>query len=393
MSHRVYQNVGTVLGLMVAIWVGMGSGGSSLYAQHIHTATTSVNITICGDGIVHPGQVCDDGVNTGEYATSTATRNCLPDCSGFGPYCGDGILQTLFGETCDDGNNIDGDGCDAQCQQEVPPSLDPGGTGTPGGGGGGSSPGGGATPGGARDGSIAIDRPTRVTVGGIAYPGARVTLLVDGVVAGVIEANSAGVFQRTFDDLTPGPATFGFWALDSAQRRSITFSSTFEVIQGAMTTVTGIIIPPTIEAVPDRVSLGTPIVFRGSAAPNALVSTFLNRDMPSATTTSATTGAWEVTVPTNTLTNESFHTVRARYRSIAGARFESGFSQALNFYVGEREAGGTISPDINQDGRVDLVDFSILLFNWGTSNPIADFNQDGIVDLADFSIMLFNWTG
>jgi hypothetical protein len=49
--------------------------------------------------------------------------------------------------------------------------------------------------------------------------------------------------------------------------------------------------------------------------------------------------------------------------------------------------------DLNCDGLVNLIDFSILLFHWGTSNPIADINGDGTVDLIDFSIMLFNWTG
>jgi cysteine-rich repeat protein len=32
--------------------------------------------------------------------------------------CGDGELTTEFGETCDDGNNEPGDGCDEICQPE-----------------------------------------------------------------------------------------------------------------------------------------------------------------------------------------------------------------------------------------------------------------------------------
>ncbi len=50
--------------------------------------------------------------------------------------------------------------------------------------------------------------------------------------------------------------------------------------------------------------------------------------------------------------------------------------------------------DLNRDGRVDLVDFSILLYNWGRpQNPVADLNADGRVDLVDFSILLYWWTG
>ena len=32
--------------------------------------------------------------------------------------CGDGIIDLALGESCDDGNNADGDGCDARCQVE-----------------------------------------------------------------------------------------------------------------------------------------------------------------------------------------------------------------------------------------------------------------------------------
>ena len=51
------------------------------------------------------------------------------------------------------------------------------------------------------------------------------------------------------------------------------------------------------------------------------------------------------------------------------------------------------SPDLNKDDRVNLIDFSILLYWWGRENPSADFNQDGLVNLTDFSIMLYYWTG
>jgi len=43
---------------------------------------------------------------------------------------------------------------------------------------------------------------------------------------------------------------------------------------------------------------------------------------------------------------------------------------------------------------INLVDFSILLYNWGIpKNPTVDLNNDGKVDLRDFSILLYYWTG
>jgi hypothetical protein len=50
------------------------------------------------------------------------------------------------------------------------------------------------------------------------------------------------------------------------------------------------------------------------------------------------------------------------------------------------------SADLNTDGRVDLVDFSMLAFWWGqpiASTEPSDLNCDGQITLADFSIMQF----
>jgi len=49
-------------------------------------------------------------------------------------------------------------------------------------------------------------------------------------------------------------------------------------------------------------------------------------------------------------------------------------------------------PDLNQDGKVNLYDFSIMLFWWGQNYPNADLNCDGDVSLSDFSILLSRWT-
>jgi subtilase family serine protease len=50
--------------------------------------------------------------------------------------------------------------------------------------------------------------------------------------------------------------------------------------------------------------------------------------------------------------------------------------------------------DANNDGSINLADFSILNNNWGLSNRTlaqGDFNGDGLVNLADFSILNNNW--
>ena len=54
------------------------------------------------------------------------------------------------------------------------------------------------------------------------------------------------------------------------------------------------------------------------------------------------------------------------------------------------------SVDFNGDGRVELVDLSILLFYYGDSGASAgctDLNGNGVVDFPDVSILMYYWTG
>lgn len=53
-------------------------------------------------------------------------------------------------------------------------------------------------------------------------------------------------------------------------------------------------------------------------------------------------------------------------------------------------AGNT--SDLNSDGKVNSVDFGILMSSWGsTAKPKADINQDGFVNSVDFGIMMSKW--
>lgn len=106
----------------------------------------------CGDGEVQKGEVCDDGnVNSGDGCTATCQIESFPDCGNYqldageecddgargsltctprckifdgdgydeGLFvCGDGLLETLSREQCDDGNSVAGDGCSPNCQIE-----------------------------------------------------------------------------------------------------------------------------------------------------------------------------------------------------------------------------------------------------------------------------------
>jgi cysteine-rich repeat protein len=410
MSLGSYTNEGVIAGVRVACAIVIAAGmiaaayHHTAHAQTWYAATTTVSISVCGDGVPSPSKVCDDALTdafgnpsggTGQYALTIDDRNCLPDCTGFAAYCGDGIVQTFFGEECDDGNNLSGDGCSATCQNETTPVVEGGGGGggTPGGGGGGSSGGGQGIPGASREGSVPFQGETSVVIRGRACPGATVTILRDGTVERVIEADGNANFAHTLTDQVPGVSTFSFWSVDRNQRRSITYSATFQVVQNAVTTLSGVLIPPTLVVTPDRVPPGGNVTFTGCAVPDTTVQAFVNGGQTPSISIVSGSGEWSILYDAASLAVEAFHRVRVNFIDPLNEAIQSGYSQVVTFYVGTREVDTDITADLNNDGRVDLTDFSILLFHWNTANPAADINQDGVVNLADFSIMLFYWTG
>jgi cysteine-rich repeat protein len=98
------------------------------------------NCTVCGDGIVQPGEQCDDG-NTNDNdachndctlagcgdGVVTPPETCDPPGAPAGVHgdpcradctvCGDGIIQD--GEQCDDGNTNDNDACHNDCTSSL----------------------------------------------------------------------------------------------------------------------------------------------------------------------------------------------------------------------------------------------------------------------------------
>ena len=81
------------------------------------TSTTDPSTTLipgaCGDGVLDPGEACDDG-------DRDDADECIHACELAA--CGDGVVQ-LGVEGCDDGNVASRDGCSASCQPEGRPNL------------------------------------------------------------------------------------------------------------------------------------------------------------------------------------------------------------------------------------------------------------------------------
>lgn len=350
-----------------------------LLANAQYTASTTLTISICGNSLVDNGEDCDVLGETGVYSQTIAGRQCTVQCF-FGPYCGDGILQTSFAEECDDGNNVDADFCSSLCKIE------------PAGSGGGGSSGGGSSGGG---GSSQSQGDTVINVIGQGYPSRTINFLLDTVSVGSVRSDAGGSFEFS-TPASPGTATLGIWSTDTANNRSITLNNTFDITQGAVTNVNGIIVPPTLTLPNQKVDPGATIVASGQSVPNSTVQLHVDNSAIVETTTANAAGDWSISFNTSRLTVAE-HTLRAR--TVVGTpplTSQSSFSTTLQLFVGV-DGQVTRPSDLNRDGFVNLIDFSILIFWWqtngGDSNPPADINGNGRVSLEDFSILLFNWTG
>lgn len=359
-------------------------------------SSINVVITVCGDGILDYNEVCDDGaVNNGSYGF------CLADCSGLGDRCGDNALQSGNGEECDDGNTDSNDGCSSACQLETTGPVCGDGTcqsnencgscssdccSSTGGGGGG---GGDTTP--------PPEQETKAILEGKAYPDAKIVVLKDGEVQVIEYADAEANFSIELpSDLTPGDYVFSIWGEDSKQRESVAFSVSTEIKQDTITTIGGIFIPPTISAGRMAMKPGQTLRLDGQSAPFSKITLTVESEEPFVFETLADKhGVWQYLLDTGIL-EEGEHSVRVSAVSPEG--FVSVMSQAVKFLLGEDKqetAPGQVckNGDINKDNKVDLVDFSILLYWWKKPHQCADQNKDGISDIIDFSIMLYYWTG
>ena len=395
-------------------------------AQSYDLLPTAVEVIVsCGDGVAEPpGEICDPGDISLGYPVDTGTTTCPDfndifgdpfesgdlgcesDCLAFSTStcwtCGNGYKEQE--EVCD-GTDFGGASCTsfgfsggtllctaecqintANCEADTEPGGSPGG---------GSSGGGsGQTTTGFNPGSD-TENVTRVVVRGKSYPNSDVHILVDGKVTGIVKTDSKADFYFESEEIPAGVASFGFWSEDVDGLKSTLLTLTFRATLGAVTTITGVYIAPTIDVDKKSVRQGDDIVVFGKTVPESVVNIHINSEEEHIEQTSSTEeGNWQIVFNTEPL-EEAFHTAKANFQfDIEGNVIKSGFSKSVSFAI-SKLGGEAICPegDLNGDGRVNLTDFSILLFHWGTDNACADQNQNGNVDLIDFSIMMYYWTG
>ena len=255
--------------------------------------------------------------------------------------------------------------------------------------------------GGGGGGGVPSPLQTAVNFSGRAYPKSPVTLLKDGQRVITTIAGPDANFKISLTGLSSGNYTFSIYGEDDALRKSSLFTFSIFITKGATTDITGIFITPTIDADKSEVKLGDNIAIFGQSAPDSEITISVNSDEEIFVKTDTdTNGIFLYNLDTSPLALEQhFAKSKAAYKGES-----SSFSRFVSFKVGTKTVAKTrvavLKGDLNDDGRVNLIDFSIAAFWYkrelSTSmlvREIEALNGDGKVDLVDFSIMAFFWTG
>ena len=257
-------------------------------------------------------------------------------------------------------------------------------------------------PGGGGGGGAALppSGETTMVLQGKAYPQAFVTALKNGEVVSTVSAGNDGNFEVKLKGIQPGIYTFSVFALDLKNRKSLTLSFTTNVIKDLVNTISGIFIPPTITTNRDIFHPDETLEVDGYAFPKSTVNVVLNSSHEIIESTpSDASGVWLLSYPLAGL-GLGDHSTRAKVHASDGD--QSTFSETRLFRIIPKDmpfptpTAGPVchGADLNNDGKVNLTDFSILLFWWQSRNPqhpCVDINKDGIVNLIDFSIMMYQW--
>lgn len=236
-----------------------------------------------------------------------------------------------------------------------------------------------------------------VTLSGWTAPGSAVSLLQDGVKAVTTQSKSDGTFKATIIDIQRGSYDFSASFTDPAGTVSSLYTAALFVGQGTQNDIANIVLPPTLKLSSDSIQSGDSLTISGYASPESTISISIEGQgslgssaLHTYSATTTPTGSWRKEIDTASFA-KGMYAVEARASREGGAK--SGLSKLATLGVGISISGSCGKPDMNDDGKVNLVDFSIFLLSWQTTEASADYNCDGQVNLADFSIMLFNWTG
>ncbi len=244
-----------------------------------------------------------------------------------------------------------------------------------------------------------------ITLSGFTFPNARLTLLKDGAVSTTLIANPDGTFVITINNLIFGNYQLSIYSEDVLGNQSSPHTINVAAFSSQPYTFSNIIIPPTISLDKQFVKTGETYKVFGYAPRGAIVDLDTPPNQRLGTTIADANGYYEIFAKATAL---GIYGLRTR-ASLFGQYSYYSKPLFIKFYAATptpapsqpSQPGQQPPPqyglcvDYNHDRRVNLIDFSILLFWYGKDKPpgTIDCNGDAEIDIKDFSLLMYYWTG
>lgn len=237
---------------------------------------------------------------------------------------------------------------------------------------------------------------TSTRFSGEAYPDAIVTILKNGKNEISVKSNKLGLFDATIEETYNSTILYSLIARDIAGNKSLLINYPLVISAGYLTHLSGVRFPPTIVLDKIQVILGDFLTIGGYSLPKKELEIIIEdqdkKINKKFTLISHDTGHYNITLPLNNLP-------KGNYLAYIKYNDNNRQSKLVRFVIGDTNISSidtslNIPGDFNNDGIINLVDFSILAFWYKKNNPplYVDINKDKIVDITDFSILAFYWT-
>ena len=248
-------------------------------------------------------------------------------------------------------------------------------------------------------GAAILATSSTVNFSGRTFPGAVVTILRDGVVVTTVLTGSDGSFLSTLTGVDAGSYVFSLYVTD--QKGAVSASDAFPfVINGkSVVNITNIVFSPTIATDKLVIQKGAMLTVSGYAEPGSAV-TISSKQFPyTYGATADQDGLYTAKLDLSMLSIGAYTLHAVATKNGQSTPSSKGKIVLIGLSVGtgtKTGAGGVCTEgDLNCDGRVDIVDYSIMKYWYKKQNPPAavDLSHDGIVNLKDFSILAADWTG
>lgn len=248
--------------------------------------------------------------------------------------------------------------------------------------------------GGGSGGTGSYVAPTTITFSGYAYPFSDVFILRDGQEVLTAMADASAGFSATLLNVTPGNYTFSVVAEDSVGIRSTLFTFPIIIVQGTATNISNIFLSPTIRIPKQFFTTSESFSLTGETVPLAMLTINEKPQAKVYTTTADIEGKYSFSFASGSFSLGA-HTLESK--ASLGSQKSAG-SALVTFTIGSKIETGPASclkADLNCDGRINLVDFSILAYWYKKPSPPTklDLNSDEQITLADFSILAYYWNG